>query len=448
MMATLDGSIANTALPTIARELNVTASASVWVVNGFQLAAVASLFTFAALGATRGPARIYRLGVAAFIAGSLACALVRSLPLLVIMRALQGIGAAAIMSLSPLLLRDIFPRAQLGRALGVSSVVTAMSAAAGPTVGGAILAVAPWPWLFGINVPLGLATIVLGRAIPNEARAHGRIDLVSMVTSAVAFGALVYGLDGFARHEALPLIVFEVALGIASGIVCVARQRRLEHPMISVDLFTNRTFSLAAATSCATFLAQGVAFVTLPFYFQSEMGFSPVHSGLLLTSWPLAVAVAAPFAGRLSDRYPAAVLTTAGLAVLTAGLALYAIMPVSASPLQIVLHGVVCGLGFGFFQSPNNRELLGSAPREKASTASAVLATVRVSGQTLGASFVAIVFAAFGAAASETNGLSAHIAAAVPVALWGSCAAAAVATFASALRYRSGDARAAFRPSA
>ncbi|MBV9409856.1 MAG: MFS transporter, partial [Candidatus Eremiobacteraeota bacterium] len=167
-MAVLDGSIANTALPTIARELGASPTASIWVVNAFQLAVTASLLAFAALGQLRGPARVYRVGVIAFVVGSLACALAHSLPLLIAARAFQGLGAAAIMAISPAILREIFPRAQLGHALGLNALVVATASAAGPTLGGLILAVLPWPWLFAINVPFGLANIALNRALPPD----------------------------------------------------------------------------------------------------------------------------------------------------------------------------------------------------------------------------------------------------------------------------------------
>ena len=206
--------------------------------------------------------------------------------------------------------------------------------------------------------------------------------------------------------------------------------------MIALDLFRSPAFSAAGATGFATFAAQGLAFVALPFFFQEALGRTPLQSGLLLTSWPLAVAVVAPLAGRLSDRFSAGILATSGLAVLTAGLALYATLPPNPTGADIVLRGIVCGLGFGFFQSPNNRELIGSAPREKSTSAAGLLAAVRVSGQTVGAALVAIVFGAFGA--SVTAGIAPHdvVAHAAPAVLWLACGCAAAATLASGLRAR------------
>ncbi len=435
-MSVLDGSIANTALPTIARDLRASPAESIWVVNGFQLAVTASLLSFAALGRLRGPSRVYRAGVIVFVAGSLACAVARSFPLLIAARVLQGLGASAVMAISPAILREIFPRAQLGRALGLNALVVATSAAAGPTVGGFILAVLPWPWLFAINVPFGIVSVALNRALPREPRNRGWLDMPSVVTSALGFTVIIWGLDGFARHEPAWTIALRVLVGVAASAWFVRRQFALPRPMIALDLFRIPAFSSASATGFATYAAQGLAYVALPFFFQEALGKTPLQSGLLLTSWPLAVAVVAPVAGRLSDRFPVGILATAGLAVMSAGLALYATLPANPTGLDIVLRGIVCGLGFGFFQSPNNRELIGSAPREKSTSASGLLAAMRVGGQTAGTALVAIVFGAFGA--SVAGGAAPHdiVTRAAPAVLWLACGCAAVATLASAVRLR------------
>ncbi len=433
-MSVLDGSIANTALPSIARDLGASPTASIWVVNGFQLAVTASLFAFASLGDLRGPAKVYRVGVLLFIAGSLGCALARTLPFLIAGRVLQGLGASAVMAISPAILREVFPRAQLGRALGLNTLVVATSAAAGPTIGGFILAVAPWPWLFAINIPFGLANVALNRALPHDDRDGGRLDLPSVVTSALGFALTIWGLDGFARSDPGWSIAARVAVGLACAAVFVRRQRVLPRPMIALDLFRIPAFASAGLTSLVTYVAQGLAYVALPFYFQEALGRTPLESGLLLTAWPLSIAVTAPLAGRLSDRVSVGVLATAGLSVLTVGLALYATLPAQPTALDIVLRGIVCGLGFGFFQSPNNRELIGTAPREKSASAAGVLAAARVGGQTLGAALVAIVFGLFGAELAGATGAHDVVARAAPAALWLACGASGAATLASALR--------------
>ncbi len=209
--------------------------------------------------------------------------------------------------------------------------------------------------------------------------------------------------------------------------------------MIALDLFRIPAFAMAGATSFATFTAQGLAYVGLPFFFQEALGRTPLESGLLLTSWPLAIAVVAPIAGRLSDRFPGRDPGDD-----RARRADRRTRPVRArwrttrARSEIVLHGVVCGLGFGFFQSPNNRELIGSAPREKSASAGGLLAAIRVGGQTLGTAMVAIVFGVLGG--SLVAGAHAHdlVTRAAPVVLWVATAWSGIATLASALRLRGG----------
>jgi DHA2 family multidrug resistance protein-like MFS transporter len=391
VMAVLDSSIANVALPTIGRELRADPASSIWVVNGYQVIVATLLLPFSALGDAIGYRRVYASGIMLFTLGSLACALSKTLLLLVLARALQGVGGAAIMSIAPALNRTIFPSRMLGVAVGISAFTVASSSAAGPTIGGAILAVAPWPWLFAINVPLGVFDAVFAsRSLPGGSGTGARVDFVSALLSGATVALVVMGLDGVARKLPPFLVAGMLAASIATAAAFIRRQKRLTHPMLPLALFRIRRFSLAAATSLVSFIAQGLAFVALPFLFQSVYGYSAFASGLLFTPWPLAIAVAAPVAGRLSDRYPAPVLATLGLAVFAAGLVCLAFLPAHPTTADIVLRAILCGIGFGFFQAPNNRELLGSAPRERSGSASGVLGTVRVTGQSLGAAIVAI----------------------------------------------------------
>ena len=194
------------------------------------------------------------------------------------------------------------------------------------------------------------------------------------------------------------MLAFLVA--IAFGAAFVARQRRIDPPLLPLAVFAIRRFTLAATTSLGSFVAQGVAFVALPFLLQGALGYTPVVSGLLITPWPLAIALVATPAGRLADRYPPPVLCTAGLAVLATGLALLARLPQHAGAVDVMWRCALCGVGFGLFQSPNNRELLGSVPRERSGSASGVLGTVRVTGQAVGAALTAIVLASAGRGAT------------------------------------------------
>ena len=392
-MASLDTSIANTALPSIAVDLHATPGASIWVVNAYQLALVATLLPFGALGEIMGYRRVYAVGLAVFTVASLACALSWSLPTLTAARVLQGLGASGIMSVNTALVRFIYPRRMLGRGVGVNAMVVAVSTALGPTAAAGILSVADWPLLFAVNVPLGLVAVTLAvRVLPDTARALHRFDWLSGLLNAAAFGLLVFGIGEIA-HSASRFVILLVLAGAAlAGAVLVRRQRGFAAPMLPLDLYRRPMFALSSLTSVCSFAAQGLAFVSLPFLFQTVLGHSAVETGLLLTPWPVMTALAAPLAGPLSDRYPPAILGGVGLAVLCAGLALMAALPADPGPAQVVWRMMVCGAGFGFFQSPNLKAIMSSAPPERSGGASGTVATSRLLGQSVGAALVALCF--------------------------------------------------------
>jgi DHA2 family multidrug resistance protein-like MFS transporter len=392
-MASLDTSIANTALPTIAADLSASPSASIWVVNAYQLALVMSLLPMASLGEIFGYRRIYVIGLVVFTFASLICAMSWSLPTLTAARVLQGFGASGIMSVNTALIRFVYPSRSLGRGVGFNALVVSVSTAIGPTVAAGVLSVASWQWLFAVNVPAGLLALFLSmRFLPETRRAEHRFDGTSALLNALTFGLLIFGI-GEATHRAAGLTTAGVLLGafIAGGLL-IYRQLGLQAPMLPVDLFRRPMFALSSATSFCSFAAQGLAFVSLPFYFQTVLGRSAVETGLLLTPWPAVTAIMAPIAGPLSDRYPPAVLGGIGLTMLCLGLALMAGLPADPSTFDISWRMVICGAGFGFFQSPNLRAIMSSAPPERSGGASGIVATSRLVGQATGAALVALCF--------------------------------------------------------
>jgi DHA2 family multidrug resistance protein-like MFS transporter len=392
-MAVLDVAIANIALPTIARDMNVDPATSIWVVNAYQLAVTVSLLPLASLGDIYGYRRVYTVGLVVFTIASFICAVSATLPMLVVARMVQGFGAAGIMSVNTALIRFVFPRSQLGRGVGFIALVVATSSASGPTAAAAILSFASWHWLFAINVPLGMLAIWLAlRSLPATPSSGHRFDAASAVLNAVTFGLLVIAVDGIGQGESQIQIGAEFAVAIVAGIVFIRRQFKLAAPMLPVDLLRKPIFALSVGTSICTYAAQSLAFVALPFYFQYVGGQSQIETGLMMTAWPLIVVVVAPIAGRLSDRFPPTILGGLGLIVMTAGLLTVLYAPANASLPDIAWRMALTGLGFGFFQSPNNRLMIGSATRERSGAASGMLATSRLLGQTVGSALVALAF--------------------------------------------------------
>jgi DHA2 family multidrug resistance protein-like MFS transporter len=392
-MASLDTSIANTALPTIATDVNASPADSVWVVNAYQLALVVSLLPFASLGEIIGYRRVYVWGLAVFTVASLLCALSWSLPTLTAARIIQGFGASGIMSVNTALIRFIYPSKSLGRGVGNNALVVAVSTAIGPTIAAGILSLGTWQWLFAVNVPLGVIAFVLAwRVLPDTRRVPYRFDLVSAALNAAAFGFLIFGIGEAAHNADLFVTLAALAVALVSGIVLIYRQLGLPAPMLPVDLYRRPMFALSSLTSLCSFAAQGLSFVALPFYFQTVLGFSAVETGLLLTPWPVMTGIAAPIAGPLSDRFPPAILGGIGLAILCVGLVLIATLPADPGVFGIVWRTMICGSGFGFFQSPNLRAIMSSAPPERSGGASGIVATSRLVGQAIGAALVALCF--------------------------------------------------------
>jgi DHA2 family multidrug resistance protein-like MFS transporter len=392
-ISVLVGSIANIALPTIARDMNVTPAESIWVVNSYQLAVTVCLMPCASLGDVYGHRRVYIWGLAFYTLGSLICAIAPTMPILIAARVLQGLGGAGIMSVNGALIRFIFPRAQLGRGVGYNVLVVAASSAAGPSVAAAIMAVGSWPWLFAVQVPFGVLSWWLSlRYLPPSPASGHKFDPVSAVLNAIALGTFIPGLDGIGRGQSGTMILAELAIGVIVGTIFVRRQLTLRAPMLPVDLFRRPVFALSVATATCVHGAAMITLISLPFYFQYVEGMSPIEIGLLITPWPAVLVVVGPIAGRLADRYPAGLLGGLGLAVMTCGLLLVLFMPEHVSRLDIAWRMAVCGTGFGFFQSPNNRLLIGSAPPDRAGAGSGMVSTARLVGQTTGSALVAVVF--------------------------------------------------------
>jgi DHA2 family multidrug resistance protein-like MFS transporter len=408
ILAVMDSAIANIALPTIARDLDASPAFSIWIVNGYQLAITISLLPLASLGEIVGYRRVYLVGLLLFTLASLFCTLSHTLLLLTVARIVQGFGAAGVMSVNTALVRFIYPREQLGRGIGINAMVVATSAAVGPTVAAGILAVATWPYLFAVNLPIGLAAFALGlRYLPHAPRASHMFDWQSAGLSAITFGFGIAAIDSLGHGEALLACLAEFAVAVIAGALLMYRQTHMTSPLLPVDLLRIPVFALSIATSIASFCAQMLALVSIPFYLQSRYGYSAVEMGLLITPWPITVAIAAPLAGRLVERYPAGLLGGIGLLLFAGGLGSLATLPANPSHFDVAWRMALAGAGFGLFQTPNNRTMIAAAPRERTGGASGMLGTARLLGQTTGAALVALFLGRFAAEGTQISLLTA-----------------------------------------
>ena len=293
-LSVLDSAIANVALPTIGQELGISSADSIWIVNAYQLAIMVSLLSFSALGELVGYRKVYIGGLMLFTVASVGCALSSSLATLVLARVMQGFGAAAVTSVNTTLIRIIYPKAQLGRGMGINATVVAVSSVAGPTIAAGILSIAHWPWLFAVNIPVGLVALSLSRRFlpdnPVRVGTH-RFDWRDAVMNALTFGLLMASVEGFSHGLDPRILSAGIAALLVVGFFFIRSQLREPYPLLPFDLLRIPIFSVSVLTSICSFLGQMLAMVALPFYLQHEFGYDEVATGLLMTAWPAVIMV-------------------------------------------------------------------------------------------------------------------------------------------------------------
>lgn len=394
IMAVMDGTIVNVALPTLSREFGVKPEQSIWIANAYQLVIVMFLFIFSAIGDRVSYKKVFLWGIGGFTLGSVLCAVSPDFRILILSRVIQGLGAAAVMSVNTALVRFIYPPHLLGRGMSLNAMAVAVSAAAGPTIAGFLLSVLSWHWLFAINLPLGLLTLWLGRRwLPDQRSEQAvRFDWVGSLGNMATFFLMIMAFESFAQKEN---IVYQVSVCVAFlivGTLFMVHQFRRPIPLFPVDLLKIPLFSLSVATSICSYMAQMLGMVSLPFLLHDNLGYSPIEVGLLLTPWPLTTMFVAPVAARLIERHHPGTVGAIGLLIFSIGFLSLYFLPEKATALDILWRVMLCGAGFGLFQTPNNVTLVASAPVHRSGGASGMLGMARLLGQTIGTAGVALVF--------------------------------------------------------
>lgn len=389
----IDGGVANVALPTIARDLHVESSSVVSIVTVYQLTLVMLMLPFAGLGERIGLKRMYQLGQLIFTAATLLCFFAKSLPFLLIVRTVQAVGAAGALAVASALIRQTYPAKQLGRGLGINSVIVASSAAAAPTVGGLVLAVAPWPWVFASAIPFAIGSLLLGRALPDPAPRDSHFDVLGAVLCAAMFGLVIGGAESGVHGDSPVVSAAIVVIGVAVGFYFVRRERGAANPILPIDLLARPVIALSVVGAFTAFVASMTLLLSTPFRLTHQFGWTAAEVGAAIAPWPLTNMIVAPLAGWLSDRIPAGLLGGIGMAISITALLLIAFLPPDASYFDIAWRMALCGSGFGTFLPPNARLIIGSAPQVRAAAAGGLVGTVRLLGQTTGATVVALLLA-------------------------------------------------------
>ncbi|WP_168119638.1 MFS transporter [Paenibacillus sp. HB172176] len=386
-MATLDASIVNIALPEIVKQLGLPVAKVEWVTTGYLMAICAVILFFGKLGDMAGKIRVYKIGMAVFIVGSLLCGLSASLPLLIASRIVQAIGAAMTMANSQGIVTDIFPSTERGRAIGIIGTFVSLGSIAGPSLGGIIVAGLGWPYIFLVNVPVGLIAIVLGwKVLPKDLiRTKAVIDVPGSSLFAVFIIALLGGLllgqqYGYGNSGILAML----SLSVISFTAFILVELRLRHPVLQLSLFKNALFSLSIFCAFLVFVSNFCFNIIAPFYAQNMLNLSPSSAGFLLMLFPIAMVVVAPISGALSDKIGSEALTFAGLLVMVvAQFGLARLHEGSA----IALVGVwiaMLGIGTALFQPPNNSLIMSNAPRAQLGSAGSANSLVRNVGMVVG----------------------------------------------------------------
>ncbi|AWB34923.1 MFS transporter [Orrella marina] len=393
MLATcvLDASMINVALPTISQSLGVDASTSVWIVNAYGLTVVVTLLPFSSQVERFGFRRIFSVGLATFTIGALISASSISLPMLLAGRLIQGLGAAALFCLTAGLIRLTFPINQLGRGIGMIAMTVSVGAVVGPSLGAVILTLGGWRWLFLVMLPVGAFVWIIKHHLPDAKGVKRPFDVRSAIESGLGIGLLILGLDFLAIYTWQSLLLIA-----ASAVIIVRLVRRSSTqtaPLFPVDLLRIRPFRYAIGASQLTFSSQMAAFVSLPFFLLDTLERDQLTLGWLMAGWPAGAGVMALVAGRMADRHSIPLLCALGASCMAIGMASIAFMSPGIDNLWVMLCMILCGVGFGFFQTPNNRVLLTTAPRERSGALGGTQAVTRTFGQTVGAALVASALA-------------------------------------------------------
>ncbi|MCR4436936.1 MAG: MFS transporter [Clostridiales bacterium] len=388
-MACLDSSIVNVALPVIARKLSVTMESVSWVVTSYLIVIAATILIFGRLGDIAGKTKIFKFGIALFTLGSLLCGISDSFLILVAARIIQAVGAAGTMATNQGIITQVFPDNERGRALGISGAFVALGALTGPPLGGFIVAVLSWKYIFLINVPIGIFTFILGtRILPqSDKNTDEKLDTRGAVLFVLAivslFGSLLEGQDiGYSR----PIIILGFAVAAISLTIFILVEKRIEVPLLQLTIFENTLFSLSIFCGFISFVAISCPNIIQPFYLQETLKLSPATTGLLMMASPLILTVVAPASGYLSDKIGSEFLTLLGLMCTSAGLFLMSTFNERSSLSTIVAFIAVMSVGNGMFQSPNNSLIMSTVPRNRLGIAGSINALIRNLGMVFGIS--------------------------------------------------------------
>lgn len=388
----VDGSAPVVALPQIARELHIDDAAITLVVAVYQLVLLMTLLPFAAIGERMGCKRLYCIGQLVFALASIACLFASDLPSLLLLRALQGLGASGALSATGAMVRAIYPPDQLGRGMGIQGTIISLSLIVAPSFGGFILAIASWPWVFACAAPLSILTLSIANALPKVPTHPGDFDWTAAGLCALMMGLLMTSLEVLAHSRLMWPATALAILGIMLATFFIRSELRQPRPVFPVDLLAFPNVSIGALAALCLYTAAMLMLVTLPFRLHASFGMQPAMIGLVLMFYPAIAVILSPLVGYLSDRYRPEWLGCTGLVISSLAMAFLGLLPSAlVSPVLIAAMMAVLGAGISCFMTPNTKIIIAAVPHHRTAAGSGLVALTRLSGQSFGAAMAAII---------------------------------------------------------
>jgi len=384
----------NIALPAIGAEFSASAIILSWIPTAYLLAAAMFAVPFGRIADIFGMKRIFNYGVLIFTVSSILSAVAPSAESLIIFRILQGIGSAMIFVTGLAIITSVYPPNQRGKAIGINIATVYIALSLGPVLGGIMTQYLGWRSLFYAMVPLCVIILALTywKLKDEWAECRGeKFDLKGSIIYSVVLVMVMYGFSLLPSITGISLVV----LGIIGFIGFLIFEMRVESPVLNVGLFKNRTFAFSNLAALINYSATFAVTFLLSLYLQYIKALDPLSAGLILVAQPVMMAIFAPVAGRLSDKFVPQKIAALGMALSTIGLAIFSLINSQTSIGFITLGLIILGIGFGLFSSPNTNAIMGSVERRFYGVASAMVSTMRLLGQTLSMGLALMVFAIF-----------------------------------------------------
>ncbi len=398
-LGTLDSSIVNVSLPTISNELSTTLNMTGWIVMSYSIAIVSLLLVFGALGEKKGFSFLYSNGFIIFLVGSFLCGISANIYFLILSRAFQGIGAAMLMACGPALITKSFPESERGRGLSVIAMVVSIGLMTGPPLGGFIIGLFGWRWIFFINIPVCLIGLILTikflRNFP-VINPNRKISIPASLTLSITMLTIMITILMFSRemiYSELKYILLFGSLFLFGLFLYFEKNRRTQ--LIGLDIFKNRVFTFSTTAMFLVFVSLASITVLMPFFLENVKLFKPQEVGLFLMVIPICSLVISPIAGYLSDKIQPRFISTLGILIMLCGIYLLRYLDANTSSLRIILILVLPGTGMALFMTPNTSAIMGSVQKTTLGVAAGINAATRTFGLALGVGLAMALFEFF-----------------------------------------------------